>query len=514
MSLFKRAFLSLSRHKGKTILLFVILSLLSTVSATAIVANRTVNQTSAQIVATTPTVVTLGLNEEYLSNHFSEFEILMGITGYQISSLNYETIQAINDLPYVANFTSSFNTVLVSNINPYIPSDDYTGLTVEDSGLFFLGEIGFPTQLGIVGIEDDPIEFNSGIFSLTEGNLFDYLNHQYGQNYYPILISRELAAVNELTLGSSFTAYQQQFMDSQWNIKSYDLKIVGIFEIDYNVPQHDEAFFLQFLLYNNVFMPNMSVSQIFNDINDSWESYFYYAGWDNFVSRSPLLYWELWSPLYIDSFRLAVQELLPYYLDIEDGSHIFSPLQNNMEFISTLSNQALIFTITSTIIIISLLITLYLSDRRQELGIYLALGENKIKIIFQLIFEVVVIGVICFSLSLLVGNVVANNLSHEFLLQELTTRYYEGPQEIYIFDPVTGFEIPLSNTPSMLEFSGMVRELNVDEFMSLLDISLNGSTIAIFFLVGITTLIISSIVPVAYFLEMKPKEILMKGNVK
>ena len=75
--------------------------------------------------------------------------------------------------------------------------------------------------------------------------------------------------------------------------------------------------------------------------------------------------------------------------------------------------------IIATIVIISLLILLFLSDRKHEIGVYLALGSKKKGIIFQIVTEVLILSIIGMTGALFVGNVMASNLSQEMLRNEL-----------------------------------------------------------------------------------------------
>jgi len=199
--------------------------------------------------------------------------------------------------------------------------------------------------------------------------------------------------------------------------------------------------------------------------------------------------------------------LLPEFNIVEDMSFIHQNVLTSMSSVNSLMNQALIVVIGATLIVLTLLILLYLRDRKYEIGIYMALGEKKRRIIFQILFELLSITTVGIVIALFIGNLVSHQVSN-FLLREAflnTEEVCEFPTATFCFEPIRELE--------MNGFALNNVEMEIDELIEIFDVSLDLRIMLIFFGIGLTTTILSAIVPVLYVLEMKPKEILLRGNI-
>ena len=58
--------------------------------------------------------------------------------------------------------------------------------------------------------------------------------------------------------------------------------------------------------------------------------------------------------------------------------------------------------------ILCLILILTIRNRYYEIGVFLSLGQNKIKIILQQLLEILIIATVAFALSLTTGKVVSN----------------------------------------------------------------------------------------------------------
>ena len=143
---------------------------------------------------------------------------------------------------------------------------------------------------------------------------------------------------------------------------------------------------------------------------------------------------------------------------------------------------------------------LFLKERRQEMGIYLALGEKKTNIICQILFEVLTIALIGISIAIFMGDTLATTISRQLLHAELTR-----PVEL---DPLAdhGGEIWIENWQDL----GFDNNLSVEEMLAAFDTSLNFQTIGLVFTVGFGTVMISTVVPIVYVLKLEPKKLLLQ----
>ena len=522
MKVMKRSQTSICKNPVKTLILFMLILALSVVATSAIIISQSVHATVEHIRINHPAVVTVRLDVPTLQAAYTEDEFHDRF-GYYHLALNNETAQVIGELPYVSHFDFSIPWPIWAPLRDYIPESlgDYGAGLWEDLNYFSLSGVARPE---VVYIENGFLELSLGR-TFTESEMMPSVN-----DYpIPILISSGVATLNDLTIGSVFNLYEPRFylpenatipetgirveqIEGLWE-HPYNVwldrafgpfEVIGIFDADFPTARHLDDFHLQLYVHNTFFVPNWIAEEISRDAFYNWQE------WVNIFDRNhewhPELnieeigageaFFVLKDLLYIESFTAAIQEVLSEFHVVRDATHVFEPLEQAMSNLNGIAYQVLIFAAGATLLILSLLITLFLRERRHEFGIYLALGERKVNIISQVLIEVLTVSVVAISLGVFVSRIVADYASREILLNE-----------IVISSGRT------SAIPSELEFRGLVRQLSVEELASLFNVSLDTQTIIIFYAVGLVAIMISTIVPIVYVLELKPKEILMQSKI-
>ena len=179
-----------------------------------------------------------------------------------------------------------------------------------------------------------------------------------------------------------------------------------------------------------------------------------------------------------------------------------------MSTLQNIRNWVFYGSIGATILILSLLITLFLYDRRQEMGIYLALGEKKNKIIFQILLEIMVIAFIGITLAVFTGHLISSHLSQNMLENELLVQLGERGRT-----SDNGAEL------TILDRLGIsTNMMSAEELMASFEISLDTRTVGLFYMVGLGVIALSTIIPVTYVLTLSPQQALIgdykKKNVK
>ena len=200
----------------------------------------------------------------------------------------------------------------------------------------------------------------------------------------------------------------------------------------------------------------------------------------------------------IEAFKDAVAPLLPPLMEVEDLTNSFSSISSSMENLQEITNWILLITIGSSLLILSLLITLFLRDRRYEMGVYLALGEKKSRIISQILIEVVATAFIGITLAVFTGNLISGVMSQTMLRSELIADTNNNQIDM-------GFCIGCDP----LEDMGFAQEMSPEEMLEAFDVSINIATVGLFYAVGLGAVIFSTIVPVIYVVTLNPKKVLM-----
>ena len=159
--------------------------------------------------------------------------------------------------------------------------------------------------------------------------------------------------------------------------------------------------------------------------------------------------------------------------------------------LTTVSLIVLIVSIIVSIVILTLVIILFLKDRRHEMGIYISLGERKWKILMQIILEVCLVAMISVSFSLVTGFKLGDTIANQVIASST-----EKQEEVL---------------ESQLAEIGSVNpeNLQLEEITSQMSFTMDISYIVSVYCISFVVVLLSSIIPVMYVLRIEPKKILM-----
>ena len=153
---------------------------------------------------------------------------------------------------------------------------------------------------------------------------------------------------------------------------------------------------------------------------------------------------------------------------------------------SLISIITLIIACVSAVILLSLVIQIFVHERRHEIGIFISLGESKKNIIKQILLEVLIIGMLGISLSVFSGNIIGSHLS-EGLLDKQMEQY----------------------TQVNTNLSEDAYQLKEEEIVSAFDTSITIEYVISVYAGGFIVLALSCIYPTRSILKMKARKMLM-----
>lgn len=155
--------------------------------------------------------------------------------------------------------------------------------------------------------------------------------------------------------------------------------------------------------------------------------------------------------------------------------------------LNMIAEAVMVFTMVIAVFVCSLIILLYLKERRHEIGIYFALGEKKRNIVLQVVMEVWIVSVLAMTLSVFAGTWIAKGFSAELIrLQLLIAEVQKGKDDIVNDNIPTREEVAAAYTVDM-----------------------SNEYILLFTGLAMLTVTASTIVPIVNILKLKPKEILL-----
>lgn len=512
MNFFQRAIKSTQRRLGKSLLLFTLVFILGTIITGANAVDIAINNTEENLRTQMRPLISFEMDSTALMNDDGIFDIAEPIT--------VDIARRIEELPQVRQHHYMVGTHIQTHqlMNYFIGGEQH----FDDD---------FPNQFDVQGGSTEiPLQFAENILNLVSGSYFS--NETLGGGYKPIIISQELAEINNLILGSiidlelvvlrpqpselGIGSWEENWHLNPENVYAtelFQLEIIGLFELP--IEEYSEELSVVSVgnrqrerLLNTIFTTNNTAESIQN-----FQMYNFVSVWsvalaeigmtiDDFFGRDLLetsfeSVMELYDARDVDDFRAVAYQLLPEYWTIIDLSNSFESISSSMDMLQDIGRWILLSAIIATILILSLLITLYLRDRRGEIGVYTALGEKKIKIVSQLLIEIMIVAMIGVSFAIFTGTFLSENMSRFMLQNQLIAEQTTDNH----------FVVNLN----MLERFGFNQEMSVDEMLESFEISLSLETIGLFFATGIIVVVFSTLVPVTYVLSLNPKKILMEN---
>jgi putative ABC transport system permease protein len=475
MNFLKRAFLSLVRRKGKSLILLVIIFILSNVMAGSIAIGQASNNVEKTI------KLQLGAN----ASIELDWEKMQEWTQDQWDALQYITPEMADEIgssSYVKYYDYSSESYINSNT-----------LTQYDPNMV---EIPTVSYFPIKGVQYAPIlDIVNGSATLVNGRTFN--ESEITNADYVALISDKVAQQNNIFVGdviylqNTFSMWKEDNTVEEYK-RDIALEVIGIFTPKVQQSDENNGGWIDYTPFNRIYVPNGVVHA-----ENRWLNEQYAIAYPDSNIRIDQIYitptFVLNNPEDVESFRTEAKSLVPDYYKVTVSSDAYDSVAGPIKFIGSLSSVILYVAIGATILILSLVVILFLRDRKHELGIYLALGESKTKVVSQILLEVVSIAIIAITLSLLTGNSIAESTSQSMmdLRNEITGD--NGDNGMIYRD--------MGYNPN----NGVTE----DDVLEAYKIEFTWDYVFILYGVGIGTVLLSSIAPMIYILRLKPKKIMM-----
>lgn len=215
------------------------------------------------------------------------------------------------------------------------------------------------------------------------------------------------------------------------------------------------------------------------------------------------------SPEHIDAFK---EESAPYltstyhilYSDDTEYNTLTKPL-NILSFITSILIW-IVFVAGAAIIVT--LVTIFVRDRKFEIGLLLSSGEGRLKIVSQFVLEMLVIVVLAFLLSTASSSLISKGVSSWIAdNQLLSTSSLIGSTAAMALDTETS---PFRDfRQSSVSLYGAINMQSVaDEF----NVSVDGLVVSELMLTSVLLILIGSAVPLSIIMGFKPRRIMQDDH--
>jgi len=494
LNLQKRLFVSVGRNLGKTVVLFVLVLALGCVASGAILAKRAAQNASDNIRANLPAIVSIDLDQRALNEHYNA-------TGEHADFDNaaLEILAEIAALPYVKNYDISTTVGLFSRDLEQVVLDDAV-------------ETGWEpwTHLNAKSIQGSTIfDQEEGLIEIVLGR--KPTEYEIENQSHIAIISEEFAHLNRLGIGSVLSLenilwkYEGLLTQSltEENIfarQAYDFEVIGIFEslVAPNTGYEWVDFEIAQSAANRVYLPIGAVvsAQLF--LIEKYQEMNPEAEWAQENPEDLLIFYNVYhlkDLRELENFKSSVEDIVPEFWTVITISSSFDQVDASLQTVSELATLVLWVAVAASIFILNLLTILFVIDRKHEIGIYLALGEKKSRVITQVALEMLGVALLAIILSLLAGNVLADNISENMFRADMASAAEQTLEQGTLF--------------SDLDHMGFFPGENAEEMLARYDVSLDVVSVLIFFAASIGTILMSTIMPMLYILRLNPKRIML-----
>ena len=508
MTVLKRSLLSMKRHWLRTLLLFLIVLLLTTGVASAISVRVAVVNVDEALRARLPAIASIHLDQATLNDpnlSLADFE--------ERTPLTSEIIHEIGELPYVRMFDYAlwgynfFNLALI----PVTRAGEVELDTTRLLGAFMLRGIHYHHVM----------EIEAGLIELIGGRVFTEDEVRAGASV--TIVSQAFLNENGLVIGDTipltYRIYDEEAMadsgilsgvldeDYLLGEKPFELEIIGSFNQELEEGLYGFEILNHLRLLNQFYVPNLLLESTFDlyietflEIDPDLAELLQSADFREELIQYENIIFMMHDPLYLENFKQESALLLPSFWIASDLSNSYADFASSMDMLNDVFLFVMIATIVASLIVITLLALLTLRERKKEVGIYLALGERKRNIFYQLLIEMILPSIIAITLALFIGNHLSASIS-ELMIREDLVRQAEEDDGFFSIEFGT------------LESLGFRHEISHDEMLELYEIRLDTTMTVYFYTIGLGVVLISTTIPIFRLLALKPKNILMGGSI-
>lgn len=484
----KNAYLSIKKNVGKTILLFIIMLMIANLIIAGLSIKSATQKSIDSLRTSLGNEVTLTTNFRNMMKDREQGQAISDIA----TSITIEMADQLKSLKYVSSYNYNISTSASSDtLSPIelestsqtdemqrdMPSNNFSSQS-QSSGDFTIEANSTMENLDA---------FTSQSSNLIEGRLLTDEDSETNN----CVIETSLATENSLAVGDTISV--NTTVGDQTITK--ELTIVGIYEIE----------------TTQIGGPNRSnpVNTIYTDINVGQELT---GNTTDITSAS----YYLDDPENVEAFKTLAQsktniDFETFTLDAND--QMYTRNASNLENTESFATIFLVVVIVAGSAILCLILILTIRNRYYEFGVFLSLGQSKLKIMGQQLIEIGTIALVAFVLSLGTGKMVSNVVSNMLVNNQSDTemRMEIRGESVNTFSSDDTTDIASEGTDKAMGGSMFNDVLNAPESEEL-DVSLTTQTTLQ--LAGITTMIciVSTLIPSIYVLRLTPREILVRKD--
>ncbi len=489
MNFIKRAFFSMKARMGRTALQLIIFTIVSVLILSGFTIQSAANKASEMAKEQLGGTVTLTVDREkqmekqQTKQSESDSSERMPLS-FESTPISLENAESLAKLNHVASYNYYSSTqALAKDFDPVKSSLDNS--TTSESGNTNMPQMGAnessdrqmtQADLSISGVLNSATstDFDGGTAELTSGRALT--SDDVNKNV--VLVEETLASQNEWKIGDKIN------IQSSDEASTVELEIVGIYKTSDS--GNDMASNFSFLNpYNKLYVPYTVANTLKgSDYKDTIDSAVYTmddaANISSFEKQAKQVDSIDW-----DTFKLDTNDAL--------YKQMVGPINN----VAAFSKNVVYIVSIAGALILALLVMMQIRERKYEMGVLLAIGENRMKLIGQFFVEILIVALISFMIAGFSSHYVAQMAGNQLLSQQSETEQTQDGNS----SPGPGGGMMRGGFSSLTQNTEEIKELDIQ--VNLQDMLKMGG-------IGVGIAFISVLLPAMTILRMNPKMILTK----
>lgn len=496
MNFSKRAFISVRRRKANSLILLLIVFILANVLLTTLSVTTALKNTRQSVLSQLNPVVSME----------PDFQKLMGDSEMKVPNITNEKANSVYEKTKDLVKSYDYSMTIYGEGAPGfkgsdLPSNDSFSFGGSENTMLNMSGTQLPKTSGV---DSDAAQLIKGT-GFTEDDIKNGAKKG--------LISKELAEANNLDIGSLFKVaipvYDQSEMATNGMPKvlgkvEEEIEVAGI--LDYKAVNefisdnkdkknaNPSDYFAAQQKADGIILPNTTIKNLLDQETAEAEKLGLSFDEDLMASRYSVI------PTYvlndyqdIQSFTEIARTVIPEdTITIKSATDSYAQVAKPLESMESLLDMVFVITVVASLIILSLVLCIFMYLRQKEMGIFLALGEKKNKIVGQLILESLFVCLIGASLAILTSMIFSSMLADSALQAMLT--------------PVDGMDM---GSNIIIGGNSALPSIDADLISQQYQGGFTPLTIVTFYLIMIATIFLAQLATVLYLLRMNPKKILM-----
>lgn len=399
MDFIKRAGLYLRQKIGRTALITLVMSAIMIFVLAGIIIQSAAIQATNSAKNSAGTTVTLSADREKAfasmrksqssSSSSSSSSSNAAPAAITMPSVKIKTAEKIAALSNVAGYQySNSASVNASGFSAVTTSSSRGGGQGGFSGSSNSGDIT------ISGVSTTAAEtnFKSKSYKITSGRGITAAD----KNTNNVVIESELATSNSLKVGSTI-----KVKTTDDDSKTYTLNVVGIYKAKTSTSSQGG--------------PNMS-----DPSNTIYSSYTFAGTVNGDTTSVTSVVYTLTDSSKEKAFTKQAKKLISSSFSLTSSSETYALLMKPMKNVQSFANKIVWIVGIAGTIILALITVLMIRERRHEIGVLMALGESKFKIVLQLFSELFAVLVLSLVIAGVAGNFVGNAVGKQLVSQQTT----------------------------------------------------------------------------------------------